>query len=296
MKREELIKKWLDNELDPKELALFKDLDDYEDLLRISNSVHYFKADSFDTNSEFEKIEKIIDAKQKKKNWLRPLSSIAAAILVLFGIYYSFSIQNTKISTLASQKQTLKLPDNSSVSINALSSLTYDDNEWDTNREVQLEGEAYFKVEKGTTFNVKTASGVVTVIGTEFVVKDRQELFEVICYEGIVRVDHNGKSFLLKEGDRYTHMDGISNQTKITQQNPSWINNISSFRSMPYSTIIAEFERQYDITIHLEEINTDQLFTGSFIHDNMNIALKSITLPLNLKYTRTNRMITLKSE
>ena len=50
MKREELIKKWLDNELDSKELELFKNLDDYEDLLRISNSMHYFKADSYDTH------------------------------------------------------------------------------------------------------------------------------------------------------------------------------------------------------------------------------------------------------
>lgn len=296
MKREELIKKWLDNELDSKELELFKNLEDYEDLLRISHGVRYFKADTFNTDVEFEKIEKIIETKQKKVHWLKPLSSIAAVLLVIFGVYYSFSIQDTEISTLASQKQTLELPDHSSVSLNALSSLAYDADEWDTNREVELQGEAYFKVEKGETFNVKTASGIVTVVGTEFVVKDRDELFEVICYEGAVQVSHKGKSFLLKEGDRYIHMNNTPIRAKITQENPSWINDISSFKSMPYNAVIAEFERQYGVTIQLDQIDTKQLFTGSFIHDNMDIALKSITLPLNLKYTRTNRMITLKSE
>ncbi|MEP0266016.1 FecR family protein [Dokdonia sp.] len=295
MKREELIKKWLDNELDSKELELFKNLDDYEDLLRISNSMRYFKADSYDTHVEFEKIEKIIEVKQKR-NWFKPLSSIAAVLLVIFGVYYSFSIQETEVSTLASQKQTLELPDHSSVSLNALSSLTYDADEWDINREVELKGEAFFKVEKGATFHVKTASGLVTVVGTEFIVKDREELFEVICYEGSVRVNHNGSSILLKEGDRYTYINGTSGQTKTTQENPSWINNTSTFKSMPYSVVIAEFERQYGIAIHLEEIDAKQLYTGSFIHDNMDIALKSITLPLNLKFSRTNRMITLKSE
>lgn len=295
MKREELIKKWLDDELDSKELELFKNLDDYADLLRISDSMRYFKADSYDVDVEFEKVEKIIDVKQKR-NWLKPLSSIAAALLVIFSVYYSLSLQGTEVSTLASQKQTLELPDHSSVSLNALSSLTYNADEWDTNREVTLQGEAFFKVEKGTTFNVKTASGLVTVVGTEFIVKDREELFEVICYEGSVRVSHKGVSILLKEGDRYTHINGTPNQTKTTQENPSWINNTSTFKSMPYSAVVAEFERQYGITITLEEIDTKQLFTGSFIHDNMDIALKSITLPLNLKFSRTNRMITLKSE
>lgn len=296
MKREELIKKWLDNELDSKELELFKSLEDYDDLLRISHSMLYFKADTFNTDIELKKIEQIIETKQKKVHWLKPLSSIAAVLLVIFGVYYSFSIQDTEISTLASQKQNLELPDHSSVSLNALSSLVYDADEWDTNREVELQGEAYFKVEKGATFNVKTASGVVTVVGTEFIVKDRDELFEVICYEGAVRVSHNGKSFLLKEGDRYVYINDTPILAKITQENPSWINDISSFKSMPYNAVIAEFERQYGVTVELDQIDTKQLFTGSFIHDNMDIALKSITLPLNLKYTRTNRMITLKSE
>jgi len=297
MEREELIRKWLDNELNPKELQLFKELDDYADLIRISNGVQKFKSDSFDTNIELDKLKKIINTKNQRKNWLKPLTAIAAAIVVLFGVYYSFLLQETEVSTLASQKQEVILPDNSNVALNSLSSLKYNEKKWDTQREVSLQGEAFFKVEKGATFNVKTETGLVTVVGTQFIVKDREELFEVICYEGSVRVDHNGQSILLKQGDRYIKMDGVTtSQTKTNQQSPSWIENTSTFKSLPYSAVIAEFERQYDIEIIATNIDSKQLFTGSFIHNDIDIALKSITLPLNLEYTRTNRMITLKGE
>ena len=297
MEREELIRKWLDNELNPKELQLFKELDDYADLIRISESVQKFKPTSFDTDLELDKLKNTIAHKNQKRNWLKPLSAIAAAIVVLFGVYYSFLLQETEVSTLASQKQEVILPDNSNVSLNSLSSLSYNEKDWDQQREVKLQGEAFFKVEKGTTFNVKTKTGLVTVIGTQFIVKDRDELFEVICYEGAVRVDHNGQSIVLKQGDRYIKMVGtIASQTKTKRQSPSWISNTSTFKSLPYSAVIAEFERQYDIKIIAKDINSKQLFTGSFIHNDIDIALKSITLPLNLEYTRTNRMITLKGE
>lgn len=297
MEREELIRKWLDNELNPKELQLFKELDDYADLTRISNGVQKFKSDSFDIDLELDKLKKVIAVKNQRKNWLKPLTAIAAAIVVLFGVYYSFLLQETEVSTLASQKQEIVLPDNSNVSLNSLSSLTYNEKNWDTQREVSLQGEAFFNVEKGATFNVKTETGLVTVVGTQFIVKDREELFEVICYEGAVRVDHNGQSILLKQGDRYIKMEGVAtSQTKTNQQSPSWITNTSTFKSLPYSAVIAEFERQYDIEIIATDIDSKQLFTGSFIHNDIDIALKSITLPLNLEYTRTNRMITLKGE
>lgn len=297
MKREELIRKWLDNKLETKELELFKSLGDYEELLRISKGVQGLKPDAFDTDAELNKLKKAIETKNQRKNWFKPLIAIAAAVVILFGIYQSLTIQETQVATLASQKQEIQLPDNSTVYLNALSSLSFTKKQWDTEREVQLQGEAFFKVEKGSTFKVKTTTGLVTVIGTQFTVKDRDNLFEVICYEGVVRLEHQGQILVLKKGERYLKIQGMTtSKTETIELNPFWINNISSFKSMPLSFVLAEFERQYDITFIEKDINLTQLFTGSFTHDDMDVALKSITLPLNLKYIRNNRMITLKSE
>jgi len=74
------------------------------------------------------------------------------------------------------------------------------------------------------------------------------------------------------------------------------VHNASIFRSLPYKTVIAEFERQYNVKLTLVDIDTEQLFTGSFTHDNIELALKSITLPLHATYSKSDRNITLKSE
>ena len=83
---------------------------------------------------------------------------------------------------------------------------------------------------------------------------------------------------------------------KENNATPSWLNNESRFKSLPYREVLAEFERQYGVSIVAENIDENQLFTGSFSHSNIDIALKSITLPLHLKYSKTNNTITLKRD
>ncbi len=64
----------------------------------------------------------------------------------------------------------------------------------------------------------------------------------------------------------------------------TWLNNESSFRSIPYFYVIKEFERQYKVKIISENVNTEKLFTGRFAHNNMILALESITIPQNIRY------------
>ncbi len=49
MEREFLIKKWLDKGLNANELEAFKKLEDYEALVKLSDSVKHFKAEDFDS-------------------------------------------------------------------------------------------------------------------------------------------------------------------------------------------------------------------------------------------------------
>ena len=88
MKREELIKKWLDNELNPQEFEAFKTLDDYEDLIKLSERVQQFKAPEYNTSEEFERLLQAKQAlKQQSQNWLKPLLRIAAIVVIMFSIY-----------------------------------------------------------------------------------------------------------------------------------------------------------------------------------------------------------------
>ena len=180
------------------------------------------------------------------------------------------------------------LPDDSEIHLNALSSISYNKNKWNKSRAISLDGEAYFKVVKGATFQVNTEAGQVTVLGTEFNVKHRDGIFEVVCYEGSVRVTHQDHTNILKPGDSFLILDGkyIAIEKDIAK-NPSWIDNRSYFKSLPYNYVINEFERQYNIEVQATGLVMDQLFTGTFVHNDLNLALKSITLPLNLKYSRS---------
>lgn len=297
MNREDLIKKWLDDELNPQELEAFKLLEDSDDLVRLSNAAKHFKAPEYNVSEELKTVMKSIDTAPKSTNWKSHILRIAAVLVLSISAFYYTTTLDTTIDTLAAQQTTLNLPDESQVTLNALSSITYNKKNWDELRDVTLEGEAYFKVAKGATFNVNTPSGIVSVLGTQFKVKHRNNFFEVVCYEGSVSVSHNSKKAVLKPGDSYLIIDGnyIATEKENALQ-PSWINNESYFKSLPFTYVLREFERQYKVTINSKEIDTTQLFTGSFTHENIDLALKSITLPLNITYLQNNNNIVLTRE
>lgn len=298
MNKEELIQKWLDHDLNAQELEAFKQLEDFESLTKLDSNLNYFKAPEFNTSENLEQVLSTIQTdKEKKINWLPTAMKIAAVFIICFSAYFYTTSLDTNIKTLASQKQSVELPDASIAELNAMSELAFNESNWTNSREVSLKGEAFFKVAKGSRFDVKTEDGIITVLGTQFNVKQRKNFFEVICYEGKVAVTHNSNTIKLLPGDSFLLLDGKLIATeKENQSIPSWLQNQSRFKSLPYREVIAEFERQHNVFISLENIDDSQLFTGSFTHNDIEIALKSITLPLHLTYSKTDNIITLKRE
>ena len=211
---------------------------------------------------------------------------IAAVVLVTIGLYFTiFSNTDKTVKTLAGEQSEIVLPDNSQVVVNAQSMLSYSAKRWKDNRVVDLNGEAYFKVAKGTTFDVNTPSGQVTVMGTQFNVKQRHDYFEVTCYEGSVKVSSNNRVELLKQGDVYRMIAGEYLQIKTTSKAPQWTQAISSFAKVPLAEVLAELERQYGVEVAPNGIDLDRLFTGGFTHQNLDEALTAITQPMGLEYT-----------
>ncbi|GAA3637417.1 FecR family protein [Flavivirga jejuensis] len=298
MKRDILISKWLNNDLNDQELEAFKTLEDYDDLVKLNQGLQAFKVDDYNTSKELDAVLNTIKSNKKQStHWFKPFMRVAAILAICFSLYYYTTTLDTTITTEFAQKTTIELPDASSVSLNAKSLLTFNKKDWKNNREVELNGEAFFKVAKGSSFKVKTKTGLVTVYGTQFNVKQWNNYFEVICYEGLVGVTYNSQETKLKPGNSFLIIDGkIIVKEKENRTSPSWLNNESTFKSLPYSRVIAEFERQYDVDITLINIDSRQLFSGSFAHDNIDVAIKAITLPLHVTYSKVNNTIILKRE
>jgi transmembrane sensor len=114
---------------------------------------------------------------------------------------------------------------------------------------------------------------------------DRKDYFEVACYEGSVQVQSSGAVVQLFPKQMFRIAGGMTIKEKIaTGNSPAWMVNESSFQSVPFIFAIREFERQYNVTVTTRNVDTAQLFTGTFTHSDLSLALKSITIPLNLTY------------
>jgi len=292
MDKDYVIKKWLNNDLTDAERKDFEKLDDYNLNVEILESAKYFKASHFSSVKSYADFKVALNDKNApviKLSSYKVLFRIAALFVISLSIYFAFFYTNlTTVQTLASNKITFELPDASSVVLNAESKTEYSKRKWANKREVSLDGEAFFKVAKGSKFDVVTSGGIVSVVGTQFNVKNRDNYFEVKCFEGIVNVSSNGKSQQLTKGNTYRVINGIFAVDTIVKSQPEWIHNRSSFKSVPLYEALNEFERQYGVTFETKEINTKRLITGGFVHTNLEQALTSITIPFDLTYKKDN--------
>ena len=287
MDKEYLIEKFLNNELTEAEQNAFESLEDFDLNKNIIENAVYFKANNFSKAAAFESIAGRLETttKVKKLNWITPLMRIAGVFAVGFGIYFLFFFNTlTNISTIAGEKTVVELPDGSIVNLNALSEISYNNDDWNSNRHINLDGEAFFKVAKGNVFDVETSLGKVTVVGTQFNVKKRENFFEVVCYEGIVQITTKDTVKKLLAGDTFRLYDDELSYSSSSFKEPQWTKNMSSFNSVPLRFIILELEQQYNIYITYNPDLENLLFTGGFTHNSLQDALKSITVPLELTY------------
>lgn len=294
--QEDYLAKWLNNELSDAELLEFKKSDTYATYQKIKGTTARMESPDFDMDQAWEHLESQRQKEEPKVITLSPFKSFlrvaAAAVIVLGGAFLYLNSLDTSVTTQYAENQEFILPDSSEVLLNAESQLSYDEKNWEEKRNVSLKGEAFFKVAKGKTFTVATEQGIVTVLGTQFNVENRQDFFEVTCFEGLVRVLHDGQDIKLPAGNSIIVVNGkLSKSTVLVNGQPSWLQNESSFQSIPLKYVFAEFQRQHNITVDSEGIDTNTLFTGSFSNTDTDLALKSISIPLQISFTLEGRNV-----
>lgn len=285
MKDNHILAKWLDNNLTEAELAELKADPNYENYEKIKNYSAHLKVSDF---NEEKILENVISSKKTAhkviplyKNWLFKM----AAVLVI-GLGITFMMQNFASETqyaLNGKRTTFSLPDNSEVVLNAGSEIEYKKRNWNNNRNLELRGEAYFKVAKGKKFEVKTNLGKVAVLGTQFNVKARKNRFDVICFEGRVKVNYKNKEVILIHGQSVTFENGKQINTTANSSKPEWIENQIAFNKENLRNILDEIQRQYNVSIDVKARYPDELFTGKIPSDNLDVALQIIATTYHLE-------------
>lgn len=285
------ISKWLNNEMTEEEFLAFKATDDYKLYKDIAEEGSKIKLASVNEEAALKDFKARIQSKTKKKSKVISLKrsvvfKIAASFAVLVAIsYFIFNTNQITLKTDFAENKSFTLPDESKVILNAVSAITYKKS-FIKDRALKLNGEAYFSVKKGSSFTVNTSQGSVQVLGTKFNVKNREKAFNVFCYEGRVEVKSGSDKIVLTKGEG---VKLIANNTLIKIDNnninePLWLQNESYFNEEIYSEVLAELERQFNVKINSNAINTNVLFTGGFRKNDLDSAIKSITLPLNINY------------
>ena len=286
---------WLNNKTSDETLKNDFSEDDITILSKIKKYSVQLETPAFDEQKVLTNI--LSSPKQKvvhlNYNWI---FKIAALFIIIIGLYFSFNfLSNTNFTAENGSETALILPDESEVILNSGSNLSYKKWNWENNRLIKLEGEAFFKVAKGKKFEVNTTSGKVTVLGTQFNVKQRNNRFEVTCYEGKVQVIYRDKIVILTKGMK-TIFENDKNidvpNTSINQ--PEWINDEIVFYKENLNNIISEIERKYNVTIELNSNNNQQVFSGNIPSNDLDVALEILTKTYHLKIAKkTTNKITL---
>ena len=280
------LSRWLNEDLTKEELVSFKKTASYKEYQKIIDATQKFNAPTFHKEAVLEKItQKTTTTKVKKliPNWLY---AAAASIVLLLSTVYYVTGTNETYSTSFGEQLAFVLPDGSEVLLNSKSSITYKKSDWfDGNRTLQLNGEGYFKVQKGSKFTVNSDNGSVSVLGTQFNVKTNPSYFEVLCYEGKVQVKNKQETSILTKGLSFRKIENsTSEKGTFTKLKPSWIDGESNFENTPLKFVLKELEKQYHIKVTSAEIDLNTLFTGAFTNKNLNLALQTICTPLSIQY------------
>ncbi|PIB28540.1 FecR family protein [Maribacter sp. 4G9] len=295
MEKQYLIKKWLDKELTPEEGEAFEALEESAFYKEIREEGQRFKGQNPSKLPSFEVLERKLVAKSPRATGLSEwLLKIAAVFVLGFGLYVFFAKSGeNSIQTQLAQKELVELPDSSMVTLNELSDLRFNENTWDKERTVELKGEAFFKVAKGKKFDVQTSQGIVRVVGTQFNVQVSDDVFSVICYEGLVQVLYGEDKIELPAGSAYRVVDGFAETYAISVAEPEWLNNMKVFENMAVKTVFTALEEHYNIRIETENINVAKEFTGAFELNNLENALQAVAKSLNFTYEKSGENLVL---
>ena len=289
-KEEYFLAKWLEGEIADQDLKLLVSTNDYLSFLELRNGINNYELLEQPLNTSLTKIKNRIAFKKKNttnKTSYRWTLSIAATLAILFGLFFLMAPNEINHTTAFGEQKTIELPDGSLATMNSKSGINFNPNSWVTNRVLNLTGEAYFKVKKGSQFTVNTTNGNISVLGTEFNVKTTDNFFEVVCFEGKVKVNNDHKEFILTSGKSVRKINKNLEEEYFTTNNfPAWTTGESKFMSVPLEFVIQSLEKQYNLVIQSNEVDLTRIYTGSFTHQDLDIALASVFKTMNIKYLK----------
>lgn len=245
------------------------------------------------------------DSKLRKISFeLIKLAAVFIGAIILVTCFHRFKDtsepKKSAMQTLyvpAGQRAELTLSDGTKVWLNAKTTFTFPDRFDNNQRNVKLEGEAYFDVthNENAPFLIQTEKYNVKVLGTEFNVRAYCEEtigpFETALISGSVEiesVDHSTKMLLQPKEKAYADNGCLQVEPIIEYDRYLWKEGLICFDDNNLAEIFKKLDFYYNIPIKVNnEKILDKRYTGKFrSSDGIEHILKTLQLKTKFRYEK----------
>lgn len=293
--------KWLAGELLDTDLQKLVSKEDFIAFKKIKKGLDAYRVLETPLEKSFRDLETKLESKKSVKIihlYKKWAFSIAASLLLFVGLNYFFKTNTILYKTSFGEQKTFALQDGSEVILNANSTISFNPKQFKNKRIVYLQGEAFFKVKKDQKpFEVKTKTGTVQVLGTQFNVRSFSDYFQVHCYSGKVKVVYKKGEKILLPNEVLSVLNGKNvHIAQNIHKSPLWIHGETSFKSTPVKYVFIALKNQYNMQIDDTKIDKNILFTGTFPNNNQDVALKIVLDALQLKAIKKENTIILEKK
>ena len=245
--------------------------------------------------------------KKMLRLWAMPMAASFALLIVGSFLMYFLLKDNPAVEHFSYISQNsacqLTLPDQTSVHLNKNSRITYSSEYGIKNRQVELQGEAYFDVAKtGSAFRLGIAhtDAVIEVLGTKFNVKayaDEPEIVATLEEGSIMFRDSKQQILMLPDQQLTYHKTTFAFQLDETDVDVhvSWKDRIYRYSRISLQELCNELERIYGVEISISQKLKDITVSGSFEYEqSLDEVLNVMKKSLSFKWRREGTKIIIK--
>lgn len=230
----------------------------------------------------------------------------AAVTLVLSAWIFRHNLFYRTYETGFGQMKRIVLPEGSAVTLNAHSRLRFPRFDFGSgDREVRLDGEAQFSVVHTADhrrFVVRTERNVdVEVLGTEFVVFNRQRATRVVLVKGKVKLAYHPETdkpreIMMRPGDQFT-LDAKGYTSLETRKKPedaaAWADHKYIFNDTPLREIADLIRENYGYEVRIASRRLgERVVSGTFEAASGDELLNVLQELLNIRVVRQGKHVT----
>lgn len=239
---------------------------------------------------------------------LNVILRVAAMIAILIGLTFLFKTIVFSPKQLIVSGNDLKnnepyqLADGSQVYLHGNSEISFTDKFGTKNREVTLEGEAFFEIKRNekVPFVITSNNTNTRVLGTSFnVFSDESGTVQVSVVTGVVEFYTDKRKILkLQAGEQGTYSPETDNIEKTVISNPNfqaWKTGVIVFSDTPLNEVFSVLSRQYSrVFIFKGNNGKTPSITTTFDNQTLEAVLEELNLLLNTQNVSKNDTIIFK--